>query len=192
MLSDWNPTWTRHWRWPGQGSPLPDAAPICQIIETLMIVQCTIMYSWDAEVCIALHWTAVIFKHFSIDFMIFYLCRYICNTYASTNPRIQYPNIFIMWWVSECLSVWLIHGWGVHETFVTISISTDLHTSILLLTLRICSISSMPKHRTMIGIKTELKGLAGLYTYVEFYSRVETHEKHHLLYFPDKYLHLNL
>lgn len=61
---------------------------------------------------------------------------------------------------SECLNTvgssiaWAGHGtWDICKA----NLSQYLQISILLLTIRICSISSMPKHRTMIGIRIGLR-----------------------------------
>ena len=56
---------------------------------------------------------------------------------------------------SECLNTVGLSGtWDICKA----NLSQYLQISILLLTIRICSISSMPKHRTMIGIRIGLRG----------------------------------
>mgnify|MGYP003333996089 CR=1 FL=1 len=61
-----------------------------------------------------------------------------------------------MFWV--CEYCWPIHSLSGTWDICKANLSQYLQISILLLTKRICSISSMPKHRTMIGIRTGLRG----------------------------------
>ena len=119
MQSDWNPTWTRHWHWPGQGSPL--TAWYCSNLPRLsywdFIVQCNVLlltpYSRDTEV-----WSWSMWSMHCIKSAAWFRCDagrwYV--PFELSRGCLQY--------ILNVLSVWILNtvgpsiAWAGHETFV--------------------------------------------------------------------------
>ena len=123
MQSDWNPTWTRHWHWPGQGSPL--TAWCCSNLPRLsywdFIVRCT-PDSWDTEVWSWSMWSMHCIKRAAAWWSNGLLWRWslVCYVWTLDWALTWMSSIHSkcsMFWVSEyCWPIQSLRAG--HETFV--------------------------------------------------------------------------